>query len=381
MKIDELRRPAPEQSLTEGARIVHPEDAVFTDGIPGAQRAIAELEKMTQGKEVTTIKWDGFPALVFGRNVDGELIVADKHMFDKKDGSGRVTSPDAFKQYDINRGANRSDLYAKVDLLWPSLESIIPSGFRGFYMGDLLYAGRLQPQDGFFVFKPNTVTYRVNANSNTGKKIAASVAGIAVHTFFPGVGEGDQPLSGLGGLPDTGNPIWFVSGEMPVPKVQMDKTALDTAKKTVAQYSSAVTDVIAKLTQMKAKGVVTNISPYITSKISSGSFDHMLDGYYTFIASKLSPGAVTTLLGDKQNGFLYTEGRPGLEGIFAIWVAVYNLKLNIKQQIDAQAGAGDIQAYTGSDPGHEGYVVGGGEDKMKLIDRLGFSRANFAKNG
>jgi hypothetical protein len=78
---------------------------------------------------------------------------------------------------------------------------------------------------------------------------------------------------------------------------------------------------------------------------------------------------------------LYTEGRAGLQGLFEIWVAIYNLKINIKQQIDAQAGGGDVQAFTGNDPGHEGYVVGGGDEKMKLIDRLGFSRANFAKNG
>jgi hypothetical protein len=78
---------------------------------------------------------------------------------------------------------------------------------------------------------------------------------------------------------------------------------------------------------------------------------------------------------------LYKEGAPGLEGLFAIWVAIYNLKLNIKQQIDAQVGTGDIQAFTGNDAGHEGYVVGGGDEKMKLIDRLGFSKANFAKNG
>jgi hypothetical protein len=54
--------------------------------------------------------------------------------------------------------------------------------------------------------------------------------------------------------------------------------------------------------------------------------------------------------------------------------------LAVKQQIDQQAG-GDIQASIGDTPGHEGYVVGGGEEKFKLIDRLNFSRANFAKNG
>jgi hypothetical protein len=379
MKINELYA-KPQPVLAEGARIVHPEDRVFSDGITGAQKAIADLESMVKGKQVTTIKWDGFPALVFGRNVDGDLIVADKHMFDKKSGEGRVTSPEAFRQYDVNRGANRNDLYEKIDLLFPALETIIPGGFRGFYMGDLLYAGRLQDNRGYYTFKPNTVTYRVKANSPTGAKIAQSVAGIAVHTFIPDIGAGDQPLKGLGGLPDAG-PIWFVSGEMPVPRVQLDTTALNTAKQTVAKYSEAVGTFMATLNEIKAKGLLGNISTYITAKIGSGNFDNMLADFYRYLPSKLSPGAATKLLGDNQDGWLYKEGAAGLTGLFAIWVALYNLKLNVKQQIDTQVGAGDIQAFTGNDPGHEGYVVGGGEEKMKLIDRLGFSRANFAKNG
>jgi hypothetical protein len=377
MKIREIIKES--RVLAEG-RIVHPEDMVIDDGVTGAQQAVAGLAAMAKGQEATTIKWDGFPALVFGRNVDGQLVVADKHMFDKKSGEGRVTSAQAFQQYDTNRGADRADLYGKVNTIWPALERIIPQNFKGYFMGDLLYSGKPDVQGGFFVFKPNTVTYKVKANSAVGKKIANSVAGIAVHTFIPDIGEQDQPLQGLGGLPDSG-PIWFVSGEMPVPKVQIDTKAVSAANSTISKYGPAVTKLFADLTAAKAKGVISAISPYITSRISAGSFDNMLAGFYDFLPTKLSPAAQVKLLGDKNDGFLYTEGRAGLEGIFAIWVAVYNLKMSIKQQIDAETGTGDIQAFTGKDAGHEGYVVGGGADKFKLIDRLGFSRANFAKNG
>lgn len=377
MKLTDVIRPAP--VLTEG-RIVHPEDLVFSEGIPGARRAVAMLSSMAGGKELTTIKWDGFPALVFGRNVDGTLLVTDKHMFEKKDGSGRVTSPEAFLAYDQARGADRSDLYGKINLLWPALETIIPAKFRGFYMGDLLYAGRPQDVGGAYVFKPNTVTYRVKDTSPIGKRIAHSIAGIAVHTFIPGIGEPDQPLKGLGGLPSDG-PIWFVTGEMPVPKVTIDTKAVQQTNNVINQYEAAVTDFIGQLNVLKAKGVLGAISTYITSKIASGSFANMLDGFYQYLPSKLSGTAYAKLLGTEQDGWLYKEGAQGLAGIFEIWVALYNLKMNIKQQIDAQSGASGIEAFTGQEPGHEGYVVGGGEEKMKLIDRLGFSRANFAKNG
>ena len=364
--------------LVEG-RIVHPEDMVIDGGISGAQQAVAGLAAIAKGQEPTTIKWDGFPALVFGRNVDGKLVVADKHMFDKKSGEGRVTSAQAFQQYDVARGADRSDLYGKVNVIWPALEKIIPKKFRGYFMGDLLYAGRLEPVKGFYVFKPNTVTYRVRADSPTGKHIANSVAGIAVHTFIPDIGEQDQPLQGLGGLPADG-PIWFVTGEMKMPKVTMDDSAVAQTNAVISKYSGAVTKFIADLNAMKAKGVLTAISPYITSRIAGGNFDNMLDGFYKFLPTKLSAAAQAKLL-DGGKGWLYTEGQAGLEGIFAIWVTLYNLKMNIKQQIDSGLSGNDVQAFTGNDPGHEGYVVGGGEDKFKLIDRLGFSRANFAKNG
>ena len=207
--------------LFEG-RIVHPEDMIIDGGIQGAQQAVAGLAAIAKGQEPTTIKWDGFPALVFGRNVDGQLVVADKHMFEKKSGEGRVTSAQAFQQYDVARGADRSDLYGKVNVLWPALEKVIPRTFRGYYMGDLLYAGRQEPQDGVYTFKPNTVTYKVKADSPEGKCIASSLAGIAVHSFIPGIDEPDQPLNGTGGLPTNGNPIWFVSGQMPAPKVQLE---------------------------------------------------------------------------------------------------------------------------------------------------------------
>jgi hypothetical protein len=368
--------------LTESAqavRIIHPEDLIFSEeGIGGAERAIKGLAQMVNGREPTSIKWDGYPALVFGRGVDGQLIVCDKYMFGKGDGTGRVTSPAAFRQYDANRGADRTDLYAKINLLWPALEIVIPTGFRGFYVGDLLYAGRLQPTSGLYVFKPNTVTYRVAANSATGQLISHSIAGIAVHTFIPGIGESDQPLDGLGGLPQ-GGPIWFVSGAMPVPRVHMDARALMHAQSVLKKYGDAIVSTKAKLGEMRAKNVVSLVGPYITSRIDSGNFNHMLEGFYQFLATRLSPRATATMLGTRD-GFLYQEGRAGIEGILAVWVAIYNLKLNVKQQIDGQLGSSEVQAAIGNIPGHEGYVVGGGSEKFKLIDRLEFTRANNAKN-
>jgi hypothetical protein len=167
---------------------------------------------------------------------------------------------------------------------------------------------------------------------------------------------------------------------MPVPKVKIVKASTDTVNKTINKYEQAVDAFVGELTAMKAKGIIGLASKYITSKITAGNFDHMLDDFYDYLNSNLNPGANQKLLGDGK-GWLYKEGKSGLEGMFAIWVALYNFKLDIKKQIDAQQASSGVQAFTGNDPGHEGYVVGGSADKFKLIDRLGFSKANFAKNG
>lgn len=359
------------------ARIDHPEDLVFSDGIDGAKRAVEALAQAAQDERSITIKWDGFPALIFGRNERGQLVVADKHMFDKKDGSGRVTSPDAFRRYDVNRGADRADLYQKISILWPALEQVVPKNVKGYYWGDLLYVGKLKPVKGAYVFKPNTVTYTVATNSDIGQRIAQSVGGIAVHTYIDHAG-GSHVLTDISSLGQ--GPVMFVSGAMPVKlNIKVDQGAVKQAMAVTNKNSTAVTTFIAQLNAMKAKGLLGALSTYITAKIASGNFDNMIQGFYQYLPTKLSPTAQQKLLGAKQDGWLYGEGAAGITGLFQIWSAIYNLKLNIKQQIDAQMANAPVHATIDGQAGHEGYVAGSGADKIKLIDRLAFSRANFAK--
>ena len=55
------------------ARIQHAEDVVFWEGSAGAVRALESLRKLEKGgHNDVTIKWDGSPAIIFGRNEDGK---------------------------------------------------------------------------------------------------------------------------------------------------------------------------------------------------------------------------------------------------------------------------------------------------------------------
>ena len=74
------------ESLYEAdARIQHAEDIVFWEGSKGAMRALEALRSMAkEDHKNVTLKWDGSPALIFGRDENGEFIFTDKSGFGKK---------------------------------------------------------------------------------------------------------------------------------------------------------------------------------------------------------------------------------------------------------------------------------------------------------
>jgi len=162
-KIDQL-------SITEDkGHLDHPEDLIFLGGSQGANRAVQSTIATVKNPATVTIKWDGYPALIFGRNTAGKFSIMDKHMFNKKDLTGRqVFSPEQFVEYDRARGVDRSGLYQVIADLWPGLEKSDRS--KGYYWGDLLFAQPLQDQNGMYKFKanPNGITYTVETNSEVG---------------------------------------------------------------------------------------------------------------------------------------------------------------------------------------------------------------------
>ena len=94
--------------LMEGARIQHAEDIVFWEGSKGAIRAIESLKSLEQGSHTdVTIKWDGSPAIIFGRNEQGEFILTDKSGFDAKGYDGKSTSAKDLEKMLLNRQLSR----------------------------------------------------------------------------------------------------------------------------------------------------------------------------------------------------------------------------------------------------------------------------------
>ena len=379
MNLFEMIAPVKKTVVLEG--IDHPEDLIIKDGAAGAERVARELAGLSKNTETVTIKWDGFPAVVFGRDKSGALVFMDKHMYEKV-ANGKMDFT-TIRAYDEERGANRASLWEHEAVLRPVLEKIVPGIKDQYFMGDLMWTGTPSTKDGFFVFKPNTVEYRVEIAGELGDRISKSVGGIAVHTIISGLGSADKPLVGLKGLPENGG-ITFLVGEIKnKPKVSVNKDLLAQTNTIIQQNKSAVEKFMTDLTAIKGKAVLTAMGPFITSMLEEDDVQtNIVPRFMEFLKNRLTDSMAVKMLGTKQDGWLYQQdgGAPGLLGVWSMWAAVTELKLHIKRQIDTQLQGSEVVAITDGNTAHEGYVFGTGKDKLKLIDRLGFSKANFAKH-
>ena len=73
----------------------------------------------------------------------------------------------------------------------------------------------------------------------------------------------------------------------------------------------------------------------------------------------------------------FNNNKKGIMGLFTVWLALYELKMNILQQLVVVSNEGPVRGYLNSgDPSQEGFVSQG----VKFVDRLGFSRQNLLGN-
>jgi hypothetical protein len=243
-----------------GGHAPHLEDSVYLQGSAGVQDAMNSVMATIKKPQTATIKWDGYPALIFGRGANGKFSISDKHMFNKADGSGRaIYSPEQFVEYDRARGVERSGLAAIIPTIWPGLEKS-SKGTKGYYWGDLLFSQPLKDQNGQYIFKanPKGITYSVVVDSEIGKELTGKTAGIAVHQYIDAnaaekatqmnaKGEKVHPtdlavsLNGeLGGLKNDSD-VAILPSKMPqTPNIQVPKTELANLKAELTKYGPAL---------------------------------------------------------------------------------------------------------------------------------------------
>lgn len=362
------------------ARVPHPEDEVLLRGSAGSKDAIAAIKQMATNPETISIKPDGKPALVWGRDEQGFSLV-DKHMF--KAGTLPRNPNQLAQVYSQRKGGGREDLISMMSALWPQFEASVPNSFRGWLFGDLLWSQTPPIQNNQFVFKPNTVVYTVPTNSELGQGIAKSTSGICVHTFFskaPGMDPQGQfvapPGRHISKLPAAVNnkgPLLMVTDQFTVPP----RVKLPPDLKSIENFitsNGAVMDKFldeATLSSLKIKDLPTLLQAYGNYRVKQRNFDNFGSDFITdFLASKkVSPQKLNNIQ-------TYIESnRAGYKVLCQAFIGIMRVKDHIVNNLDAHPA--QMQAHINDVPGQEGYLVHTKTGPFKTVDRAKFSAANF----
>jgi hypothetical protein len=349
-------------------RIEHPEDRVLDAGSRGLTQALQGILTAARQPETTTVKWDGKPAIIFGRKPSGEFVLTDKSGFLAKGYDGLATSPQQIEQIMAARGGERGELVAIYKKLFPMLRRTVPQDFRGYVQGDLLYAAQPAVIQGAYEFQPNTVKYRVPADSKLGQQIGASEVGVVVHTQLAAPGAAAQPITATDLVPAPGvlilDPSLRTSGE-----IKLDKNTVKTIQDIIAQHGAAIDQLFnpQELRDRRITDLPQLIKQYMNSRVRSGSYDDLIAGFGTWVQQQAPAKAPRIFEWATQN-------KTAMAAVFEAFLAVSQLKNDLVRQLDAQAQ--DVSASVNDEPGHEGYVGQG----MKFVDRMRFSAANFARN-
>ena len=349
--------------------IEHLEDLVFRRGTQGIRDALAIVDHAIQTPKTTTAKWDGKPAVIFGRKpATGEFVLTDGSGFEAKGYDGLATSPEMMADIQRSRGGNRDELIQIYATLFPVLEAALPPNFRGYVKGDLLYMQTPPVDAGNYVFRPNTVTYRIPVKSALGQRIGASQIGIAMHSMYADRGDARQPLKGVS----------FAE----VPGLMLEKPASPSSLETETQAEKQLKQLVS--THGKAIDLLFNPVELRAHKITDLA-KLCVDYINTKVGTQLNPQTLLPEFGDWlqtrvtpqkfRNIVEYlnspTSNTQALAAAFQAFMLLHDLKMHIKRQADTEY------------PGQEGWVMATPAGYAKLVSRFdpeAFAAQNRAQN-
>jgi hypothetical protein len=353
--------------------IEHLEDLVFRNGSAGIKRAL-DIVKHTAADtgKTATIKWDGKPALVFGRDVNGTFVLTDVSGFTARGYNGLFTSPRQVAQHleqrdrdaeAQGRSATRVETLLPIyQQLWPLLEASLTKDFRGYVQGDLLYTQRPPEQAGNFVFTPNTVEYKIPVASDVGQRIARSDVGIAMHTQYAEPGAPKEPIGNVKFKPVPG--LLLLEPVYAKENVRPNKDLIQQIKDIYNSQGAAIDQLFnpAELRAAQITDLPKLCIDYINSRVGTG-FDNLLAQFGPWLQQQVTPKKFNNIVEYIQSP---RSNLDGLAAAFTAWVVLHDIKMDILNQLDLQH------------PGQEGWVMATPGGMAKAVNRLagGFTAAN-----
>jgi hypothetical protein len=413
MKLFEIKNQPAAWLLCEAAEgknthLEHLEDLILDSGYAGAQGAFNYLDNLrvmlsngsgNPGK--VTTKWDGAPAIVCGIDpADGKFFLGTKSVF-AKDAKLIKSKRDIDTYY--------SDKPGLAEKLQYALKYLPELGIGKVLQGDLMFTDKdigtanINGED-CYVFTPNTISYAVPVNSKIGATIKNSKIGIVFHTAYEGASLPEMTASfgaSVAGLNTTRN-VWVddatykdLTGRAtltPAENTALLK-AINDGQKTLGKITKGKFDIIIQNAEF-----VKYIKPFVNSNIRSG--DQIgepilfLKKFFEFYTAKQnaeiaklkggveSKAAQARIAKIQQQEKFMADNSNTLLGIMAIYKKIIELKLAILRKLEQVESL--VGTFIKTETGYrvvnpEGFVaIGHDGGAVKLVDRLEFSRQNFA---
>ena len=390
----------------KNTHLEHLEDEIINNGLTGAKTAVRflnSLKKMLngvgKGSTKITVKWDGAPAVFAGTNPEnGKFFVATKSLFNKNPKINYTNADIA-----SNHGSE-----GPTDKLKVALKHLPKLGMKGIFQGDIMFTKEdlvEEEVDGVksVVFTPNTITYAVPADSKLASTIRKASIGVVWHTSYSG-----KTIVGLKasfGVDSskftTTKSVWSEdAGVKNVSKVAgLTKSDTKSLTAKINQIKGAIKkagkffDILSKR-EHKIFSLGGQLKIFFNSKIREGTrltdtknlvkeFDkYYIDRMTKEIASKKTDKGKSRyqkILKDSNKELKRYKNE--IYFAFATYLAIRDAKMIVVDQLNKIQGIGTFlktpDGFKVTAP--EGYVAINAKSgkAIKLVDRLGFSYANF----
>ena len=409
-----------EISEDKNTHLDHAEELVFIQGNEGIKRIVNSFSTLLNtldgqgGGDAITTKWDGAPAVFAGTDPeDGKFFVGTKGVFAQKAKLNKspedieTNHPDTTKNDEpVSKAGLRSKLNA-------SLEHLKDLGIANVLQGDLLFTkGDLKQVNiegkPHIAFKPNTISYVVPADSDTAKAMMAAELGIVFHTSYEG--NSMEEMKAKFGFDASelrpSSKVWFtdarikdVSGQ-----VQLSKENSAKIRSAIKELSAmSVDEDTFKAINQKIGGLelVHEIKAHANLPIRNGQAleqdaDKFANDFLVKLQNKFDDAVAKLKTGPEGKA-----GQAKLQAKAEVEQIINNNKKNIADMYRAylkseavkmmfQRKMKNIKAidsfieqpdgsFKVTDP--EGFVIVDQIGRaMKIVDRLEFSAANFAKD-
>jgi hypothetical protein len=360
-------QPLIEQTLMEAeARIPHIEDLVFDRGTRGIEEAMAIIRAAAEDtRRTTTVKWDGKPAIIWGRDERGDFVLTDKSGFGAKGYQGRATSMAQLAGIMSQRGGERGELIGIYAKLWPMLEAATPEKFRGYVQGDLLYTQTPPEVSGNYEFKPNFVEYRIPASSKLGQAIGASEVGIAVHTRYKTADATAEPIRTANLDPVPGLLI-IEPTVKDIKNVTPNKKLVDQLRAVISSHGADINGLFnpSELRAAQLSDLPALCKRYINSRITT-DYENLLPDFGAWLQKNVTPRKYNNIVEYLQSP---RSNMSGITSAFTAFLLLHEIKMDMLAQLDRQQ------------PGQEGWVLATDAGRAKLVNRFGFSAGNRILN-